>query len=64
MQRATRHATGETMTQLPVVPTENEETARKVRPPADPSTMAHRDLLDGEFWRRIPAFKDVVEADI
>jgi len=50
------------MTQLPVVSTPNEEPERKVRPPADPSTMAHRDLLDGEFWRRIPAFKDIDEA--
>ena len=35
---------------------------RAARPPADPSTYAHRDLLDGDFWRRIPAFKDVDEA--
>jgi lysine 2,3-aminomutase len=31
------------------------------KPPADPSTMAHRNLLQGEFWRRIPAYADVTE---
>lgn len=35
---------------------------RKVRPPVDPATLAHRDLLDGDFWRKIPAFRDVDEA--
>lgn len=33
------------------------------RPPVGPETLAHRDLLDGDFWRRIPAFKDVSEAE-
>lgn len=28
-----------------------------------PAPLAHRDLLGGEFWRRIPAYKDVSEAD-
>lgn len=31
------------------------------KPPADPSTMAHRNLLQGEFWRRIPAYAGVTE---
>src|SRR5579871_6137119 len=30
-----------------------------LKPPVDLLTMAHRDLLGGEFWRRIPAYADV-----
>lgn len=50
--------------ELNVVPptTPKSEPERKVKPPADPSTYAHRDLLSGDFWRRIPAFADVDEA--
>jgi lysine 2,3-aminomutase len=33
-----------------------------LKPPVDPSTLTHRELLDGEFWRRIPAYKEVDEA--
>lgn len=40
---------------------EGESAPRAVKPPADPSTYAHRDLLDGDFWRKIPAFADVDE---
>ena len=29
------------------------------KPPVDPATLAHRDLLGGEFWRAIPAYADV-----
>ena len=47
--------------ELPVVK-EGSETPRKVRPPVDPSTMAHRDLRTGAWWREIPAFADVDEA--
>ena len=42
---------------LPIVTTPTPPRAKK--PPVDPSTLAHRDLLDGDFWRRIPAYKDV-----
>ena len=38
------------------------EKIRAVRPPVDPETLAHRDLLDGDFWRRIPAYAGVDEA--
>ncbi|MCS6799341.1 MAG: KamA family radical SAM protein [Myxococcota bacterium] len=31
------------------------------RAPVDPATLRHRELLGGEFWRRIPAFRDVSE---
>jgi lysine 2,3-aminomutase len=42
------------MESLPIV---NE--ARNVRPPVDPATLSHRNLLEGDFWRRIPAYANV-----
>lgn len=33
-----------------------------VRPAVDPKSLGHRDLLGGDFWRRIPAYKNVDEA--
>ncbi len=33
-----------------------------LKPPVDPSSLRHRDLLDGPFWQRIPAYKGVDEA--
>jgi lysine 2,3-aminomutase len=33
------------------------------RPPVDPATLQHRNLLEGDFWRRIPAYANVTEAD-
>ncbi len=33
----------------------------QARPPVDPRTLRHRDLLGGDWWRRIPAFADVDE---
>jgi lysine 2,3-aminomutase len=35
-------------------------TAKK--PPVDPATLAHRDLVGGPFWHKIPAYKNVDEA--
>jgi lysine 2,3-aminomutase len=32
------------------------------KPPADPATLAYKDLRDGEWWKKIPAYKDVSEA--
>ncbi|MBU0553263.1 KamA family radical SAM protein [Myxococcota bacterium] len=32
------------------------------KPPVDPSTLKHRDLLSGDFWRQIPRYADVDEA--
>jgi lysine 2,3-aminomutase len=37
-------------------------TPRTIKPPVDPATLAHRDLVSGDFWRAIPAYKDVDEA--
>jgi lysine 2,3-aminomutase len=31
------------------------------KPPVDPATLEHKDLLDGPFWQRIPAYKNVSE---
>lgn len=42
---------------------DDDEKFPKARPPAPPEAIAHRDLLAGDFWKRIPAFKDVGEAD-
>lgn len=33
-----------------------------LKPPVDPSTLAHRQLKEGAFWQQIPAWKDVDEA--
>jgi lysine 2,3-aminomutase len=34
-----------------------------LKPPVDPATLAHRDLLGGEFWRKIPAYSDIGAAE-
>jgi lysine 2,3-aminomutase len=34
-----------------------------LKPPVDPATLAHRDLLGGEFWRKIPAYAEVGAAE-
>ncbi|NVB40182.1 KamA family radical SAM protein [Pseudenhygromyxa sp. WMMC2535] len=50
---------------LPTVPagkTRAAEPVRRVKPPVDPATLNHRALLGGDFWRRIPAYRDVDEA--
>ncbi len=33
--------------------------APRARPPADPAALAHRELRDDEFWRRIPAYREL-----
>ena len=30
-----------------------------LKPAVDPSSLSHHNLLDGEFWKRIPAYADV-----
>ncbi|HRI10881.1 MAG TPA: KamA family radical SAM protein [Nannocystaceae bacterium] len=44
---------------LPIVPS---APPRAKKPPVDPSTLVHRQLRGGDFWRAIPAYKDVDEA--
>ena len=41
---------------------EPRDVAPGIRPPVDASELVHRDLLRGDFWRRIPAYHDVTEA--
>jgi lysine 2,3-aminomutase len=36
---------------------------RAQKPPVDPSTLNHRHLLEGDFWRKIPAYREVSEAE-
>ncbi len=36
--------------------------SRHVKPPVDPATLEHRNLRQGEFWRAIPAYREVDEA--
>ena len=31
------------------------------RPPADPATLAYKELRSGEWWKKIPAYKDISE---
>jgi lysine 2,3-aminomutase len=38
------------------------EPVRHLKPPVDPATLAHRQLLDGPFWQRIPAYRAIDEA--
>ena len=33
------------------------------KPPVDPATLAHRELLGGEFWRQIPAYAGIAAAE-
>ncbi len=33
------------------------------KPPVDPKSLAHRELLGGDFWRRIPSYAGVSEAE-
>jgi lysine 2,3-aminomutase len=33
-----------------------------LKPPVDPSTLAYRQLQDGPFWQRIPAYRAIDEA--
>lgn len=38
------------------------EELRHIKPRVDPSTLLHRQLLDGAFWTKIPAYRAVDEA--
>jgi lysine 2,3-aminomutase len=43
-------------------PTTASEPIQPKKPPVDPSTLKHKELLSGPFWQKIPAYKDVTEA--
>jgi lysine 2,3-aminomutase len=34
-----------------------------LKPPVDPSSLVHRQLLDGPFWQHIPAYAQISEAE-
>src|SRR3954468_21916208 len=38
------------------------EPIKHLKPSIDPSTLFHRQLLDGAFWQRIPAYRLIDEA--
>jgi lysine 2,3-aminomutase len=40
-----------------------EPSAAALKPPVAPETLTHRELLGGEFWRRIPAYAEISEAE-
>jgi lysine 2,3-aminomutase len=50
------------LVQLGKPPAATEAPIQHIKPPVDPATLAHRDLLGGTFWQRIPAYKDIDEA--
>jgi lysine 2,3-aminomutase len=47
---------------LAVVPA-SDGAAPALRPPVPPASLVHRELLGGEFWRRIPTYANVSEAE-
>lgn len=44
---------------LPVV--DGQSGVRHLKPPVDPERLVHREFVDGPFWQRIPAYRDVDE---
>jgi lysine 2,3-aminomutase len=40
----------------------SDEPIMHLKPPVDPATLTHKQLLDGPFWQRIPAYREVDEA--
>jgi lysine 2,3-aminomutase len=47
-----------TLSRAPAAPDE----IRHLKPRVDPSSLLHRHLLDGHFWTKIPAYREVDEA--
>lgn len=39
----------------------SEESVPHIKPPAPPEAFAHKNVRQGEFWREIPAYRDVDE---
>ncbi len=52
-----------TAVQLPVIADSSALEVTHLKPEVDPSTLVHKQLLRGEFWRRIPAWREVSEAE-
>lgn len=47
---------------VPPLRAERHDPPRRQKPPVDPATLIHKQLLQGEFWRKIPAYANVDEA--
>ncbi len=45
----------------PTVPPYTAEEVTPLKPPAGDDLLLHKNLQDGEFWRRIPAYRDIDE---
>jgi len=39
-----------------------DDSIKHIKPAVDPGTLHHRQLLDGAFWQKIPAYREVTEA--
>ncbi len=46
----------------PTVPPYTDEEVSALKPVAGPEMLAHKNLVRGEFWRKLPAYSDVDEA--
>lgn len=40
---------------------DSESQGGRVKPPVDPSTLTHKQLLEGPFWHKIPAYRGIDE---
>jgi lysine 2,3-aminomutase len=53
-------STLKTITKQPATASANDAISH-IKPPVDPGTLTHKQLLDGPFWQKIPAYRDVTE---
>ncbi len=51
-----------TIGRAPVRTTDGNEAITHIKPGVDATTLLHRNLLDGPFWQKIPAYKNIDEA--
>lgn len=50
------------MTATPIIQLgDKSDEVKHLKAPVDPTSLSHRELLSGDFWRKIPAYKDVDE---
>jgi lysine 2,3-aminomutase len=50
------------MISLPIAGRPSADVVPNLKPQVDPTSLAHTRLLDGPFWQRIPAYREVDEA--
>ena len=50
------------MAKIDITPAHAQEVAAVLKPPAGPEAFEHMQFRQGEFWRAIPAYKDIDEA--